>query len=143
MAPTPLRPERRSDRDRRFSASTTDQASFQVKVFVVTEQLWSEYEAFATRDLSEHEIVYLYLDGVAERLHPGQKKDAVLCGWGIDLDGHKHLLARAGHQGRQLVRDRVPAGLRTRRRTTIATRVHAITPVEAGSGTVTSRYTNR
>lgn len=45
----------------------------------VTEQLWSEYEAFVTRDLSEFAIVYLFLDGVAERLHPGQKKDAVLC----------------------------------------------------------------
>jgi transposase-like protein len=58
-----------------------------------TEQLWSEYEAFATRDLGEHEFVYLFLDGVAERLHPGQKKDAVLCAWGIDIDGKKHLLA--------------------------------------------------
>jgi transposase-like protein len=59
----------------------------------VTEQLWSEYEAFATRDLSEFEIVYLFLDGVAERLHPGQKKDAVLCAWGVDIDGKKHLLS--------------------------------------------------
>jgi transposase-like protein len=59
----------------------------------VTEQLWSEYEAFATRDLSEFDIVYLFLDGVAERLHPGQKKDAVLCAWGIDLQGKKHLLS--------------------------------------------------
>jgi putative transposase len=59
----------------------------------VTEQLWSEYEAFATRDLSEFDIVYLFLDGVAERLHPGQKKDAVLCAWGIDREGQKHLLS--------------------------------------------------
>jgi transposase-like protein len=61
----------------------------------VTEQLWAEYEAFATRDLSDLEIVYLFLDGVAERLHPGQKKDAVLCAWGIDLQGKKHLLSLA------------------------------------------------
>ena len=59
----------------------------------VTERLWSEYEAFATRDLSEFDIAYLFIDGVAERLHPGQRKDAVLCGWGIDFDGKKHLLA--------------------------------------------------
>ena len=58
----------------------------------VTEKLWDEYEAFATRDLSEFEIAYLFLDGVAERLHPGRKKDAVLCAWGIDFDGRKHLL---------------------------------------------------
>ncbi|MDP6153550.1 MAG: IS256 family transposase [Phycisphaeraceae bacterium] len=59
----------------------------------VTEQLWNEYEAFATRDLSEFDIVYLFIDGVAERLHPGQKKDAVLCAWGIDSCGKKHLLS--------------------------------------------------
>lgn len=58
----------------------------------VTEKLWAEYEAFATRDLSEFDIAYLFMDGVAERLHPGQKKDAVLCAWGIDFDGRKHLL---------------------------------------------------
>jgi putative transposase len=59
----------------------------------VTEQLWQEYEAFATRDLSEFDIAYLFLDGVAERLHPGQKKEAVLCAWGIDIAGKKHLLS--------------------------------------------------
>lgn len=59
----------------------------------VTERLWQEYEAFATRDLSEYDLAYFFIDGVAERLHPGQKKDAVLCGWGIDFDGKKHLLS--------------------------------------------------
>lgn len=59
----------------------------------VTEQLWKEYEAFATRDLSDIQIVYLFLDGVAERLQPGQHKDAVLCAWGIDENGQKHLLS--------------------------------------------------
>ena len=58
----------------------------------VTERLWQEYEAFATRDLSDLSIVYLYLDGVAERLRPGQRREAVLCAWGIDLQGRKHLL---------------------------------------------------
>jgi len=58
----------------------------------VTQKLWAEYEAFATRDLSEFDIAYLFMDGVAERLHPGQKKDAVMCAWGIDFEGKKHLL---------------------------------------------------
>lgn len=58
----------------------------------VAEKLWEEYEAFATRDLSGYEIEYLFLDGVAERLHPGQRRDAVLAAWGIDHDGCKHLL---------------------------------------------------
>lgn len=34
----------------------------------ITERLWAEYEAFTTRDLSEHGIVYLFIDGIAERL---------------------------------------------------------------------------
>jgi putative transposase len=31
------------------------------------ERLWEDYQAFATRDLSEHEITYLFVDGIAER----------------------------------------------------------------------------
>jgi putative transposase len=29
----------------------------------ISERLWAEYEAFSKRDLSEHAIVYLYVDG--------------------------------------------------------------------------------
>lgn len=59
----------------------------------ITEVLWAEYEAFATRNLSVYAIAYLFLDGVAERLSPGGRRDAVLCAWGIDLQGKKHLLS--------------------------------------------------
>jgi transposase-like protein len=58
----------------------------------VCEKLWEQYEAFATRDLSGYPIEYLFLDGVAERLNPGGRRDAVLAAWGIDHDGRKHLL---------------------------------------------------
>src|SRR5262249_51210430 len=58
----------------------------------VTERLWREYEAFAGRDLSEFSIVYLFVDGVAERLHAGLPREAVLCAWGITDDGQKVLL---------------------------------------------------
>jgi putative transposase len=61
----------------------------------ITERLWADYEAFATRDLSEHEVLYLFVDGVAERLRPGQPREAVLCAWAIDADGNKVLLALA------------------------------------------------
>src|SRR6185436_18327832 len=61
----------------------------------ITERLWAEYEAFATRDLSEHAVMYLFVDGVAERLRPGQPREAVLCAWAIDADGKKLLLALA------------------------------------------------
>jgi len=39
----------------------------------VTERLWAEYEAFAGRDLSEFEITYLFVDGIAERLIWGSR----------------------------------------------------------------------
>ena len=49
----------------------------------VTERLWQEYEAFATRDLSEFAVAYFFVDGVAERLHAGMPREAVLCAWGL------------------------------------------------------------
>jgi len=58
----------------------------------VTERLWQEYEAFASRDLSEFQVAYLFVDGVAERLHAGLPREAVLCAWGITEDGRKVLL---------------------------------------------------
>jgi putative transposase len=54
--------------------------------------LWQEYEAFANRDLSEFAVAYFFVDGVAERLHAGLPREAVLCAWGITEDGRKVLL---------------------------------------------------
>jgi len=58
----------------------------------ITEVLWQQYEAFATRDLSGIELAYLFMDGVAERLNPGERREAVLFAWAIDVEGNKHLL---------------------------------------------------
>ena len=58
----------------------------------ITERLWAEYEAFTTRDLSEYRIVYLFVDGIAERLRAGQAREPVLAAWGIGEDGRKVLL---------------------------------------------------
>ena len=58
----------------------------------ITEKLWAEYEDFCKRDLSEHAIAYLFVDGIAERLRPGQRREAVLAAWGIGEDGRKSLL---------------------------------------------------
>src|SRR5437773_9438030 len=55
----------------------------------VTERLWQEYEAFAGRDLSEFAVAYLFVDGVAERLHAGLPREAVLCAWGIPRTGRR------------------------------------------------------
>ena len=53
----------------------------------------ADYQAFATRTLGELNVVYLFIDGVAERLHLGQPREAVLAAGGITSDGAKHLLA--------------------------------------------------
>ena len=58
----------------------------------VAERLWDDYQAFAKRDLSDLAIVYLFIDGVAERLHLGQPREAVFPAWGMDARGTKHLL---------------------------------------------------
>src|SRR3954453_11930846 len=58
----------------------------------ITERLWAEYEAFTTRDLSEHRIVYLFIDGIAERLRAGQPREPVMAAWGIGAEGSKVLL---------------------------------------------------
>jgi putative transposase len=85
----------------------------------ITERLWAEYEDFIKRDLSEYRIVYLYVDGIAERLRAGQPREAVIAAWGIGEDGRKvllHLMAgsrrtprRCGRSSRTCVR----AGLAT------------------------------
>ena len=58
----------------------------------ITERLWKEYEAFVSRDLAEFEVVYLFIDGIAERLHLDQPREAVLAAWGTLADGKRMLL---------------------------------------------------
>ena len=40
-------------------------------------------------------MIYLFVDGLAERLHLGQPREAVLAAWGVLADGHKVLLHMA------------------------------------------------
>jgi len=56
------------------------------------ERLWEDYQAFATRDLSEYEITYLFVDGIAERLRPGGKREPVVASWGFTAEGRRVLL---------------------------------------------------
>ncbi len=58
----------------------------------IGERLWADYQEFASRDLSEYDIVYLFIDGIAERIRPGQKREPVLAAWGITSSGAKVLL---------------------------------------------------
>ena len=56
------------------------------------ERLWADYQAFAERDLSEYEITYLFVDGIAERLRPGARREPVLAAWGYTMEGRRMLL---------------------------------------------------
>jgi len=56
------------------------------------EQLWRDYQDFAARDLSEHEIVHLFVDGIAERVRPGQRREPVMAAWGFTATGRRVLL---------------------------------------------------
>src|SRR5213080_1802590 len=56
------------------------------------ERLWEDYQAFAKRDLSEYEITYLFVDGMAERLRTGAKREPVLAAWGYTVEGRRVLL---------------------------------------------------
>jgi transposase-like protein len=75
-----------------FADETGKSLLSRTAVSEITERLWAEYEAFAGRDLSEFDVVYLFVDGIAERLHLGQPREAVLAAWGILADGKKALL---------------------------------------------------
>jgi transposase-like protein len=65
-----------------FTDQTGRRLLSRAAVSEITEKLWAEYEDFRKRDLSEHAIVYLFIDGIAERLRPGQRREAVLAAWG-------------------------------------------------------------
>ena len=56
------------------------------------EQLWRDYQDFAKRDLSGYEIVYLFVDGIAERIRPGQRREPVMAAWGFTASGGRVLL---------------------------------------------------
>jgi putative transposase len=58
----------------------------------IGERLWADYQEFARRDLSEYDIVYLFVDGIAERIRPGQKREPVLAAWGFTAAGVRVLL---------------------------------------------------
>jgi hypothetical protein len=73
-------------------------------VSLVTERLWQDYQTFASRDLAEHDVVYLFVGGIAERLHLGQPREAALAAWWLPgasrVRATKCYSACAGDEGR-------------------------------------------
>jgi transposase-like protein len=80
------------DIEQAFTAEDGRRLLGRAAVSQITERLWADYEAFTKRDLSEFDIVYLFVDGIAERLRPGSPREAVIAAWGIGRSGAKVLL---------------------------------------------------
>ena len=59
----------------------------------------TEYDSWRERDLSEHEIVYMWADGIYVKAGLEKQKAALLVVIGADVHGRKHLLAvEAGYR---------------------------------------------
>jgi transposase-like protein len=79
-----------------FQEVTGDMLLSRTAVSALTDQLWTDYEAFCERDLSCFQVEYLFLDGVYESLRRlAGMKEGVLVAWGICRDGQKVLLHMA------------------------------------------------
>jgi transposase-like protein len=58
----------------------------------ITDRLWEDFQAFQSRDLSDVEVEYLFVDAIYESLRRYGAKEAVLAAWGITSQGRKILL---------------------------------------------------
>jgi len=58
----------------------------------ITDRLWEDYQGFITRDLSEVDVEYMFVDAVFESLRHHGAKEALLVAWCIASEGRKHLL---------------------------------------------------
>jgi putative transposase len=59
----------------------------------ICQQVKEEFARFAERDLSKLLLDYLFLDGSNFKMHEHARAEPVLCAWGIDTDGHPHLVS--------------------------------------------------
>jgi transposase-like protein len=75
-----------------FRDSTGELLISKSQVSEITDRLWTDYQAFIARDLSEVEVEYLFVDAVFEALRRHGAKEALLVAWCIDSGGRKHLL---------------------------------------------------
>lgn len=61
-------------------------------ISTLTERLYEQYKEFQERDLSQFDIVYLFVDGVYESIKRYTNNQTLLCAWAICSDGTKRFL---------------------------------------------------
>ncbi len=102
-----------------FTDATGTRVLTKSQLSQLTETLWTDFEAFQARDLSEFGVESLFLDAAFEPMRrTGQTREGVLAAWGICRGGHRVLLHRAlgnterADHGLECLRDLVRRGLR-------------------------------
>jgi putative transposase len=58
----------------------------------ICSELKDRYRAFRERELSQVDLVALFLDAIYLPVRPIGRKEGVLCAWGIDRDGKRVLI---------------------------------------------------
>lgn len=58
----------------------------------IKDEVKAEYEDFCRSDLSMHDVVFLFVDGVYESVRGYTNNQTILCCWGICSNGYKPLL---------------------------------------------------
>lgn len=58
----------------------------------LTDTLYDEYEQWKKADLSEYDVVYLFVDAVYESVKAYTNNQSILCAWGICSNGTKVML---------------------------------------------------
>lgn len=64
----------------------------------LAERLYDDYLAFSRQDLSQLDVVFLFVDGVYESVRRYTRGQALLCAWAICADGSKRFLHLAAVQ---------------------------------------------
>jgi len=67
-------------------------------ISTLSERLYEQYLEFTQRDLSQFDIVYLFVDGVYESVRRYTDNQTLLCAWAICSDGSKVFLHLAAVQ---------------------------------------------
>jgi transposase-like protein len=83
--------------DCRCATSTCEEAGLgktsRSTVARICAELHERFEAFKRRDLFEVKLVVLFLDAIYLPVRPSGPKEGVICGWGINENGERALVA--------------------------------------------------
>lgn len=80
------------DIEKTFTDSNGEKLLSKSGASALNKQLYDDYLEFSKQDLSQYDVVYLFVDGVYEAVKQYTNNQAILCAWGITSSGEKILL---------------------------------------------------